>query len=177
MRRCHRAMLAATLLAATSALAGCGGSDFAERWADQMQDLLPDFSNKKPLPGERKPVFPEGVPGVPQGVPPELVRGAQTPPEAAGSPTATALQSPAAATPSEEKPKPKKKIAVKPKKVVPPKQEQNQDQNDLVWPAPPPTGWQSGGTQQDSPKTPTQPTQRPQPVWPAPPPLPSQPSR
>src|SRR5256885_16616716 len=66
MRRCHRAMLAATVLSFASALAGCGSTDFVDRLADQMQDLLPDFSNKKPLPGDRKAVFPEGVPGVPQ---------------------------------------------------------------------------------------------------------------
>jgi len=168
-------MLAATVLSFASALAGCGSTDFVDRLADQMQDLLPDFSNKKPLPGDRKAVFPEGVPGVPQGVPPELMKGSQTPPDAAGSPAATAMQSPAAAASPDEKPKPKKKIAVKPKKVVPPKEGQNQ--NDQVWPAPPPTGWQTRGTQQDSPKPPTQSVQPSQPVWPAPPQLPSQPAQ
>jgi hypothetical protein len=175
MRRCHRAMFAAAVLSFTSALAGCGSSDFIERWADQMQDLLPDFSNKKPLPGERKAVLPGGVPGVPQGVPPDLMKGAQTPPDAAGSPADSAMQSPPAAAPPDEKPKPKKKIAAKPKKIVPPKEQQNQ--NDLVWPAPPPTGWQAGGTKQDSPKTPPQSAQPSQPIWPAPPQLPSQPSQ
>ena len=47
-------MLAALVLSIASALAGCGSTDFVDRLADQMQDLLPDFSKKKPLPGERR---------------------------------------------------------------------------------------------------------------------------
>ena len=64
MRRFRRVVVTAVGLGMACALSGCGSLDPRD-WFD--------FSNKKPLPGERRLVFPEGVPGVPQGVPPELV--------------------------------------------------------------------------------------------------------
>jgi hypothetical protein len=64
-------ILSVLALASGLALAGCESMDFMDV-----------FSQKKPLPGERRAVFPEGVPGVPQGVPREMTKGYQPPPEA-----------------------------------------------------------------------------------------------
>jgi len=74
MRRPHRLIAAALLVAFTGVLGGCssgfgGGFD--------PSDLLDFLDTKKKLPGERKPVFPDGVPGLEQGVPKELYKGAQ----------------------------------------------------------------------------------------------------
>ena len=71
MRRPHRLIAAALLVAFAGALGGCssgfgGGFD--------PTDLLDWLDTKKKLPGERKPVFPEGVPGMDQGVPKELYK-------------------------------------------------------------------------------------------------------
>lgn len=68
MRRIHRIVLLATLVAIMPVLAGC---------ADFDPDKLDVFglNEKKKLPGERKPLFPDGVPGVTQGIPPEYVKG------------------------------------------------------------------------------------------------------
>ena len=103
------------------------------------------FSNKKPLPGERKALFPEGVPGVSKGVPADLVKGNQ----------ATALQDEQAQTPQvllPEEPKPKPKAKPKPKVVQQPteperrptavtvrpqQQPQQQQQQQPQWPDPP----------------------------------------
>lgn len=71
MRRPHRLIAAALLVAFAGALGGCssgfgGGFD--------PTDMLDWLDTKKKLPGERKPVFPEGVPGMDQGVPKELYK-------------------------------------------------------------------------------------------------------
>ena len=57
MRRMHRIVLLAGLIALAPVLAGCENFDM---------DSLDVFhlNDKKKLPGERKEVFPEGVPGV-----------------------------------------------------------------------------------------------------------------
>jgi hypothetical protein len=74
MRRPHRLIAAALLVAFSGVLGGCssgfgGGFD--------PSDLLDFLDTKKKLPGDRKPVFPDGVPGLEQGVPKELYKGAQ----------------------------------------------------------------------------------------------------
>ena len=56
-----RALAVALLLAFGLTASGCSTFDPTE-W----------YSQKKPLPGERKAVFPQGVPGVAQGVPPGM---------------------------------------------------------------------------------------------------------
>jgi hypothetical protein len=71
MRRSHRLIAAAVMIALSGALAGCGSTSGFD-----PTDLLDFLDSKKKLPGERKPVFPEGVPGLEQGVPKELYRGA-----------------------------------------------------------------------------------------------------
>ena len=115
MRRFHRVVMLAVLIALAPALAGCENFD---------PDSLDPFglNKKKPLPGERRPLFPEGVPGVTQGIPPEYMKGhedqqpgaaidvAVAPPVTgdAGKPTGSAQ--PAAEKPKATlKPKPKPK--------------------------------------------------------------------
>ena len=99
----RRGLLTVAGLTLGLSVAGCGSFDPTD-W----------FSNKKPIPGDRRAVFPEGVPGVAQGIPPELKRGDEPPPAdpalasvdgAAGAPQATA---PAA----EEKPAAKPRSGV-----------------------------------------------------------------
>src|SRR5262252_9705631 len=71
MRRPHRLIAAALLVAFSGVLGGCSsgfGSGF------DPSDLLDFLDTKKKLPGERKPVFPDGVPGLEQGVPKELYK-------------------------------------------------------------------------------------------------------
>src|SRR5881227_3298096 len=88
MRRSHRLIAAAVLVALSGALAGCSGgfSSF------DPTDMLDWLDTKKKLPGERKPVFPEGVPGLEQGVPRDMYKGARQqedvppPPVAAAAP-------------------------------------------------------------------------------------------
>ncbi|KPF96891.1 hypothetical protein IP86_15490 [Rhodopseudomonas sp. AAP120] len=72
MRRSHRLISLAVLLALSSGLAGCGSLG---GW--DPTDMFDFLDNKKKLAGERKPVFPEGVPGLEQGVPKNLYKGAQ----------------------------------------------------------------------------------------------------
>jgi cell division septation protein DedD len=76
MRRMHRIVLLAGMVALAPVLAGC---------ADFDMDKLDFFhlNEKKKLPGERKEVFPGGVPGVSQGIPPEYLKGNQPPPDVA----------------------------------------------------------------------------------------------
>jgi outer membrane biosynthesis protein TonB len=120
MRRVHRMIALATLLAFGSALAGC--SDFDPDKLDVFH-----LNDKKKLPGKREPLFPNGVPGVSQGIPPEYMKGYQAQQDqaataalgepAAGQPGAApannaaapqpANQKTAAVTPVESKPKPK----------------------------------------------------------------------
>jgi hypothetical protein len=118
MRRIHRIVLLAGLVALAPALAGC--EDF-----DMDKFDIFGLNQKKKLPGDRKAVFPEGVPGVTQGIPPEFVKGNQPPPDtgqlppggandkanAAGPGSKTAAVEPA----EEPKPKPKPKPKLKPK--------------------------------------------------------------
>jgi hypothetical protein len=170
MRRLHRVVMLAMLLALAPALAGC------ENFDPDKLDFL-GLNKKKPLPGDRKPLFPEGVPGVSQGIPPEYLKGneqeqtgaavadtAQMPPGQAGAtpggaaqPNAkTAAVEPAAEAKPKAQPKPKrhivkrapvKKVTVKPVAAQQPQQQQQLE----PWPA----------TQQQ----PAPPAQSP---WPAP---------
>ncbi|MGH6682345.1 MAG: hypothetical protein ACRECA_00220 [Pseudolabrys sp.] len=123
MRRMHRVVMLAALLAITPALAGCEDFDI-----DKF-DVF-GINKKKKLPGERKELFPEGVPGVTQGIPPEYMKGNQPPPETAQTPAtepangaatpdgkeAAPASKTAAVAPAEEpKPKPKPKRKPKPR--------------------------------------------------------------
>src|SRR3989442_680352 len=69
MRRTHRLIAAAVLIAFTGVLGGCSSFD--------PSDMLDWLDTKKKLPGDRKPVFPEAVPGLEQGVPKDMYKGAQ----------------------------------------------------------------------------------------------------
>ena len=158
MRRMHRIVLFAGLVALAPVLAGCENFDM---------DSLDVFhlNEKKKLPGERKEVFPEGVPGVSQGIPPEYLKGNQqqadtalapdgaaavaAPGEKSGAaaPSAkTAAIEPAAEPKLKPKPKPKPKPRTakqQPKQgTAPAAQAQSGDQQQLApWPGstqPPP---------------------------------------
>jgi hypothetical protein len=110
MRRIHRIVLLAGLVALSPILAGCENFDI---------DKLDVFglNEKKKLPGDRKAVFPQGVPGVTQGIPREYIKGNQPPPDTAQTPpagpdvkaNAAAPADKAAAVEPEEEPKPKPK--------------------------------------------------------------------
>jgi hypothetical protein len=111
MRRMHRIVLLATLVAFAPAVSGCSNFD-----PDKL-DVF-GWNEKKKLAGDRKPVFPEGVPGVNQGIPPQYMKGANPPP---GDPSLAGLAEPAAAAPTTaveqqvaEEPKPAPKPAAKP---------------------------------------------------------------
>jgi hypothetical protein len=71
MRRTHRLIAAAMLIAFSSVLAGCSSG----LGSFDPTDLLDFLDTKKKLPGDRKPVFPDGVPGLEQGVPKDLYKG------------------------------------------------------------------------------------------------------
>ncbi len=92
MRRMHRIVLLAGLIALAPVLAGCSDFDM-----DKL-DIF-HLNDKKKLPGERKELFPEGVPGVTQGIPPEYLKGYQPPPDTAQAPAPDAA---AAATPGDK---------------------------------------------------------------------------
>ena len=79
MRRMHRIVLLAGLVALAPVLAGCEDFDM-----DKL-DIF-HLNEKKKLPGERKELFPQGVPGVTQGIPPEYMKGNQPPPDTALTP-------------------------------------------------------------------------------------------
>ncbi len=116
MRRVHRIVVLATLIAIAPVFAGC--SDFDPDKLDVFH-----LNEKKKLPGTREPLFPNGVPGVSQGIPPEYMKGyheqqvqqadaALAQPGATPSNAAAAgkpAQRTAAVTPVETKPKPKPK--------------------------------------------------------------------
>ncbi len=118
MRRFHRVVMLAVLIALAPALAGCENFD---------PDTLDPFglNKKKPLPGDRRPLFPEGVPGVTQGIPPEYMKGHEdqqpgaaidvtTTPPVAGQPGGqTASAQPAAPEKPKAKPKPKPRQAAR----------------------------------------------------------------
>lgn len=155
MRCFRRGILTAAGLSVGLTLAGCGSFDQTD-W----------FSNKKPLPGDRKLVFPEGVPGVPQGIPQEMVKGNEPAGDSAAV-AATPAQGGEAAAAAAAKPepaaKPKPRVASRPKPAqaraparpaaqpperqpaqvtVPPTsepapQQQPASQNSSVWGAPP----------------------------------------
>jgi len=156
MRRMHRIVLFAGLVALAPVLAGCENFDM---------DSLDVFhlNDKKKLPGERKEVFPEGVPGVSQGIPPEYLKGNQQADTALAPDGAAAVaapgEKPSAAAPSAKtaaiepaaEPKPKPKLKPKPRTVKqqpkpgtapPAAQAQSNDQQQLApWPGstePPP---------------------------------------
>jgi hypothetical protein len=100
MRRPHRLIASAVLIAFSGALAGCssgfgGGFD--------PTDMLDWLDTKKKLPGERKPVFPAGVPGVEQGIPKDLYKGAQHQDEAMPQAAVAASQPPAEPAPANGK--------------------------------------------------------------------------
>jgi outer membrane biosynthesis protein TonB len=169
MRRTHRIVLLAGLLAFAPALVGCENLDM---------DKLDVFgiNQKKKLPGERKELFPGGVPGVTQGIPPEYLKGNQPPPDTAqapaGEPANSAAAEPgdkadthapvgktAAIAPADEpKPKPKRKPKPRPAAnpptqitVKPATKDQNNDQQPLEpWPTTPqgqqPSSGQSSST-------------------------------
>ena len=111
MRRRHRIVLLAGLVALMPVLSAC------ENFDPDKLDVF-GLNEKKKLPGERKALFPEGVPGVQQGIPPEFVKGNQPAPDATplpGAPGKTAAVEP------EEKPKPKpKRAAPKPQPAAAP---------------------------------------------------------
>jgi hypothetical protein len=149
MRRMHRIVLFAGLVALAPVLAGCENFDM---------DSLDVFhlNDKKKLPGERKEVFPEGVPGVSQGIPPEYLKGNQQadtalPPDGAAAVAApgeksgaaapsakTAAIEPAAEPKLKPKPKPKPRtVKQQPKQgtAPPAAQAQSNDQQQLApWP-------------------------------------------
>ena len=106
MRRSHRLISLAVLLALSSALGGCGSLG---NW--DPTDMFDFLDNKKKLAGDRKPVFPEGVPGLEQGVPKSLYKGAQ-------QDQAVVESEPPAAPPPEAKPKrsksPRNSVASRP---------------------------------------------------------------
>jgi len=81
MRRMHRIVLLAGLVALAPVLAGCEDFDI-----DKFDFL--HLNEKKKLPGDRKDLFPQGVPGVTQGIPPEYLKGNQPQPDTAQTPPA-----------------------------------------------------------------------------------------
>ena len=151
MRRIHRIVMLATLIAIAPAISGC---------ADLDLDKLDVFhlNDKKKLPGKRELLFPNGVPGVSQGIPPEYMKGYQSQqdqtadvapsqPGAAPANNANAgAQRTAAVTPVESKPAPKAKPKPKPhvrhkvKRKPKPKATEpkpvSQPQQSAPWPAP-----------------------------------------
>jgi hypothetical protein len=110
MYRLDRLIPVAVILSAGLALSACSGTSSNFDPTDWITGEF--FSNKTPLPGERKPVFPEGVPGVAQGVPKELVKGNQQQQAAIEEAAAPAAEPAPAARPA---PKPQAKPAARPR--------------------------------------------------------------
>ena len=154
MRRIHRIMLIAGMVALAPVLAGCEDLDM-----DKLDFL--HLNEKKKLPGERKELFPGGVPGVSQGIPPEYMKGNQQeqsetvtplPDAAVGTPdnkaTTPAPTAKTAAVEAAAEPKLKPKPKPKPKPVTaqtgnvtvqPAGQTQDNNQQQLgPWPSTPP---------------------------------------
>lgn len=141
-----RTALRAILVTAVLALPVGGCTTF-----DPMDLVAGDwFSNKKPLPGDRKDLFPGGVPGVSSGVPADLVKGN----------SAAALQdqdeTPQVRLPEPPKPKPKPKAKPKPKPQV------AQDPGDQRRPTTVTVRPQGGPPPQGGVQWPDPPQQRPQ---------------
>jgi hypothetical protein len=172
MRRFHRVVLLAVLLAAAPVLAGCEDFDM---------DSLDVFglNKKKPLPGERRDVFPGGVPGVTQGIPPEYLKSnveAQQKAEAAATAeqqkqdeakAAEDAQKKAAAAEEAAKPKPKPK-----KKVVraPPKPPTQVTVQPVRGQNPQQAPWPAQGQQQGQQQSQQQGQQQQDPAWSSQPP-------
>jgi hypothetical protein len=150
MRPLARVILVATICALP--LGGCVNFDPIDWMAGDW------FSNKKPLPGQRRELFPEGVPGVSKGIPPDLIKGNQ----------AAALQDeappPQVMLPEEPKPKPKAKPKPKPQVAKKPVEPERRPTAVTVRPASQPA--QGGQTQWPDPPA-TRPQQQVQ--WPDPP--------
>ena len=152
MRRIHRIVLLAGLVALAPMLAGCEDFDM-----DKFDFL--HLNDKKKLPGDRKELFPQGVPGVSQGIPPEYLKGNQPAPDTAQAPgpdgtaataapggktaapapsAKTAAIEPAAEPKPKVKPKRKPLTAARPAKqdtAQPPAQGQDNGQQQLEpWP-------------------------------------------
>jgi hypothetical protein len=104
MRRPHRLIAAAVLIAFSGVLSGCSG--FGTSF--DPTDMLDWLDTKKKLPGDRKPVFPEGVPGLEQGVPKDLYKGAQGQRDEQAAAAAAAAAQPPADTPPKKQAKGKK---------------------------------------------------------------------
>jgi len=155
MRMPDRIMFTAGALALAFMLGGCESMP-------NLYGLEDIFSNKKPLPGERRAVFPEGVPGVAQGVPPELLpENQQAAAQAAtGEPTETG------ATPA------KPEAAAKPKPKAQPKKEATRSRPPAAQPtaAAQPAAARQQQAEQPWPPPPRQPQQQQQAEqpWPAP---------
>lgn len=166
MRRSHRVVATAMLLALAGALSGCGGMS-----AWDPYDLLDFLDTKKPVPGERKPVFPEGVPGATQGVPREMIRGtpeyeaARNANVAVGTPVENAPP-PAAEPPSRGKAKGKagRKTALRPaveESAPPPPADDAEPVQETAPAAPPPSQRRKTARRQ-----PVQPAEQAAPVQP-----------
>jgi hypothetical protein len=156
MNSVARAIVVAAAL--TLPLGGCVNFDPADWFAGDW------FSNKKPLPGERKELFPGGVPGVSRGVPSDLVKGNQ----------AAALQEQEAEAPPVrlEEPKPKPKPRAKPKPKPKPKvveAEESRPTPVTVRPQPRPQQQGGGGVQWPDPPGTQRPQQQQGVQWPDPP--------
>lgn len=137
MRRIHRIVLLAGLVALAPVLAGCEDFDM-----DKFDFL--HLNEKKKLPGERKEVFPGGVPGVAQGIPPEYMKGYQEqqsegatplPDAAAGAPADKTATPPSAAKTAAVEAAPEPKLKPKPKPKHKPKPVTAQTGNVTVQPA------------------------------------------
>ncbi len=174
MRRVHRIVLLAVLIAVVPVLAGC------ESFDSEKYDIL-GLNDKKKLKGERKEVFPEGVPGVTQGLPPEYLNkqqpaNAQTPLAVPLTTTAGAPNDKAGAPAQPSKtaavePAPEPKPAVKPKRKSKPRVAARPPTQVTVRPAP---KSQTGAQQKSAPwpdqkaAQPAQPAQnQAQSPWPA----------
>jgi hypothetical protein len=109
--RFKRVLMATVLVAFAGSLAGSLAG--CENFDLDKLDVF-NLNEKKKLPGERRPLFPEGVPGVTQGVPPDLVKGAQKPPE-----PDVAVAEPAKPVEAEKpKPAPKPKVERRPTRMT-----------------------------------------------------------
>ena len=153
--------------ALTLPLGGCVNFDPMDWFAGDW------FSNKKPLPGERKDLFPGGVPGVSRGVPPDLVKGNQAAAlqdQQEEAPAVRLDEPKAKPKAAKAKPKPKPRVAeqddeperrptpvtVRPQPQAQPRPQQ-QGGGGVQWPDPPGTQRpqpQGGGVQWPDPPSP-----------------------
>jgi hypothetical protein len=145
-----RVIPAAVALTVGVSLSACSGTSSNFDPTDWITGEF--FSNKTPLPGERKAVFPGGVPGVPEGVPPELVRGSQERQAVMNPAPVTAPEPAPAAKPAQPRPQTAARPAPKPRtasaapqpapvRTAPPAEQQQQQQasqpsSGIAWPDP-----------------------------------------